>query len=135
MAEALVIALVILVLFAAITRETFVVVLFYLLAGSYLISRWWSSQIISKIQVARKFENKVFPEETVPVEIEIINRSWLPAVWLRVQDLYPVDVAGVRSFHQVLSLSPHEKIKLNYDLKPHRRGYYLPIPRNFARVE
>jgi uncharacterized protein (DUF58 family) len=132
MTEALVIALVILVLFAALTRETFVVVLFYLLAGSYLISRWWSTQVISKVQIARKFEKKVFPEETVPVEIDVANRSWLPAVWLRVQDLYPVDVAGVRSFHQVLSLAPHEKFKLHYDLKPHRRGYYTIGPFNIS---
>jgi uncharacterized protein (DUF58 family) len=128
MAETLLVILLFLSLLAAITQETFVVVLFYLFAGSYLVGRWWSGYSIKKISTRRIFTDKVFPEETVPVAIEIKNQSWLPAVWLKIQDLYPVDIADARTFHQVLSLGPHETVQLKYQLKPRKRGYYTVGP-------
>ena len=68
MAETLLVILITLSILAAITRETFVVVLFYVFAGSYLIGRWWSGYSIKKLATYRIFTDKVFPEETIQVK-------------------------------------------------------------------
>jgi uncharacterized protein (DUF58 family) len=64
------------------------------------------------------------------VQVEISNRSWLPAVWLRVQDYFPLEIADQRSFQQVISLGPRETSLLTYNLKAQKRGYYPVGPLN-----
>ena len=128
MADGIIAFLVLLTILAVLTQETFVVALAYLFAGAMLLGRWWSSRVISKIAFTRKFEHKVFPGETVPVHLNIQNTSLLPAVWLRVQDLYPLEVAENRSFQQVISLRPRETVQLSYNLRAKRRGYFSVGP-------
>lgn len=128
MSETLTVFLVFLLLLGAVTRETFVIVLIYLGVGSLLLSRWWSARVLSNLRFARHFEKKVFPDETVQVKIELTNRTILPAVWMRIQDYYPIEVADVRTFNQVLTLGPRERITLEYNLKARKRGYYAIGP-------
>lgn len=128
MTETLIGLLVFLILLGALTRETFVIVIIYLGVGSWLFSRWWIARVLGKLQFSRTFENKVFPGENVPVKIAIKNRSILPAVWLRVQDYYPIEVADQRQYHQVITLAPRQQIVLDYQLKAHKRGYYAVGP-------
>lgn len=128
MGNAFAIFLAVLILFAVFTRETFVVVLLYLFVGAALIGRWWSAQIVNRLSFTRRFDHKVFPGETVPVRLELENRSLLPAVWLRVQDYYPIEVAEFNAFSHIISLAPREKTRLNYNLKAHKRGYYTIGP-------
>lgn len=124
--------LVILALLAVFTRETFVVVLLYLFAGAFLVGQWWVGRIVQRVSLRRSYDHHAFPGETVPVALDLTNASLLPAVWLRIQDLYPLEVADLRSFSQVISLGPHEKTRLIYNLKPQKRGYFTIGPFNLA---
>lgn len=118
----------VLILLAVITRETFVIVLLYLFVGSTLVGWWWTSRVVGRLVFSRKYDHKAFPGEIVPVRLDIRNASLLPAVWLRVQDFYPIEVAETSSFSQVISLGPHEKTRLQYNLRTHKRGYYTIGP-------
>ena len=130
MGDAFTAFLLVLAVLAILTRETFVVAMLYLFVGAVLLGRWWSADIIKRVAFSRKFDHKAFPGEIVPVQVEITNQSWLPAVWLRVQDFFPLEIADLRSFHQVISLGPRETSILNYNLKAQKRGYYSVGPLN-----
>ncbi len=118
----------VLIVLAVITRETFVFVLLYLFAGAALLGRWWTSRVVSKLVYTRKYDAKAFPGETIPVQLDIFNNSLLPAVWLRIQDFYPIEIADTSSFTQVISLGPRQKLHLGYTLKARKRGYYAIGP-------
>jgi len=128
MGDAFTIFLLVLILLAVLSRETFVVGLLYLFVGALVAGRWWSGRVINRLSFTRKFDHQVFPDETVQVQLDLHNNSLLPAVWLRVQDYYPIEVAEANSFSQVVSLGPKEKTRLNYQLKAHKRGYYTIGP-------
>ncbi len=128
MGDAFTFFLLVLIVLAALTQETFVVILLYLFVGAGLLGRLWVSRVMDRLIYTRKFEHKVFPGETVPVQLSVQNGSWLPAVWLRLQDYYPIDVAETTSFSQVISLGPREKTTLRYTLKAQKRGYYTIGP-------
>jgi uncharacterized protein (DUF58 family) len=128
MGNAFAVFLVVLIFFAVLTRETFVVVLLYLFAGATLLGRWWSGRIVNRLAFTRRYDRQAFPGETIPVRLDLENRSLLPAVWLRVQDYYPIEVADTSSFSQVVSLGPREKTRLTYNLRAHKRGYYTVGP-------
>lgn len=124
MGDAFTFFLLVLIVLAVLTQETFVFVLLYLFVGAMLLGRWWTGEIVSRLVFTRRYDHQVFPGETVPVRLDIQNGSWLPAVWLRVQDFYPIEVADTSTFSQVVSLGPREKTRLNYALRAHKRGYY-----------
>jgi uncharacterized protein (DUF58 family) len=128
MGEILILVMVALIAIAALTRETFVLVLGYLLLGTYLLGRWWSNQSLKNIRVRRIFNDHVFPGESVPVRIELANKSWLPAIWLGIRDLHPVDLSEIKAYKHVISLPSRKTLELNYELKATRRGYYAVGP-------
>lgn len=113
-----------LILVGALTGESFVFNVLYLILGVFFIGRWWSSRAISAVSFQRKFEQRVFPGEEVAVQLELKNRSLLPVLWLHVHDLLPAEIMPSQSFEQVISLGPHESTQLTYVLEPYRRGYY-----------
>ncbi len=128
MGDSFAVFLFLLILLAVFTRETFVMVLLYLFVGVNVLGRWWSATVVSKATFSRLYDHKVFPGEQVPVRLEIRNGSWLPAVWMRVQDFFPIELAEVSTFSQVVSLGPRNEARLHYNLKAHKRGYYTVGP-------
>jgi uncharacterized protein (DUF58 family) len=109
---------------AIFTGEDFIFKIIYLLAGVLIIGRGWSSRVVKGIQFSRQFTRRAFPEQKVQVQLEIENRSRLPAVWLRIHEGLPIEISPVRSFQRVVSLGPKEKIRLEYTLEPNQRGYF-----------
>jgi uncharacterized protein (DUF58 family) len=128
MSDTLTIFLIFLLLLGAVTQETFVIVIIYLGVGAIFLNRWWSSRVLKKLQYNRIFETKVFPDEIVPVKISLTNRSLLPAIWMRIQDLFPIEIADLRHFYQVITLGPRETLEVEYSLKARKRGYYAVGP-------
>ncbi|RPJ51972.1 MAG: DUF58 domain-containing protein [Chloroflexi bacterium] len=118
----------ILILLAVLTRETFVMVLLYLFVGAMFLGRWWTARVVNGLNFMRKYDKKAFPGEIIPVRVDVRNSSVLPAVWLRVQDFYPIELAETSSFAQVISLGPREQTSLKYNLKAHKRGFYTIGP-------
>lgn len=124
MDELVIFVLVILAIIAALTRQTYVLVIAYFLAGSYLIGRWWPRHSMKNLMVERSFVDHVFPGETVHIAINLHNKSWLPAIWLSVRDLHPIDLSELRAFRHVVTLLSRTTIHLAYDLRANKRGYY-----------
>jgi uncharacterized protein (DUF58 family) len=109
---------------AIILREDFIFIILYLLVGAYFFSRWWGRRSLSAISVCRKFSQRAFLGERIPVRLEIKNESLLPLAWLQVRESLPVRLRPGGSFRQVTSLGPKEGTELSYVLECSRRGYY-----------
>ena len=116
--------LLILLLIAVMLRLDFIFYLIYVLAGVYIMGRWWPGRSLRRIRVQRRFSDHAFLGETVPVELEIDNAGWLPVPWLRVDETGPQTLLVGNPVHEVISLKPREKTPLRYELIGRRRGYY-----------
>jgi uncharacterized protein (DUF58 family) len=121
---ALVLFFVVLLAVAFFTRLDLFFYLFYALAGIYLLGRGWAKRSLAAVVLARKHEQRVFLGETFPVEVEIYNSSLLPVLWMRLYDSVPANLGAGSAFRHILSLLPHERLKLAYNLTGKRRGYY-----------
>jgi uncharacterized protein (DUF58 family) len=120
--------LIFLFVLAVIVREDFVFTVLYLFAGTYLIGGWWSRKALSSVSFKRNLSTRVFLNEEIPVQLEIRNSSWLPVIWLRIEEGLPVELAANRYFRHILSLGPYEKKQFDYPLLARRRGYYRVGP-------
>jgi uncharacterized protein (DUF58 family) len=109
---------------AVATRDSFIFILFYLVGGAYLFGQLWSKHSLASIAFKRKFPQRIFLGEEIKLELEITNKSRLPAVWLRLQESLPVEIATGPIFQLVLTLAPNEKVLLSYSLWGRKRGYY-----------
>ncbi len=113
-----------LLLIAILLQVDFVFYLVYVLAGSYLLARWWTGRSLPRLQVRRRFTDHIFPGETSRVEIEIQNTSWWPVPWLRLEESPPLAIAAGPGVRRVVSLRPKERLTVHYDLIGRQRGYY-----------
>ena len=104
--------------------EDFIFKVIYLLGGAYLAGAWWSQKSFSRIQVARHYDQRVFLNEVIPVTIEVTNPSWLPVLWLKLQESIPPALALDRNVQQVIGLGPYTTSAIHYRLQAHRRGLY-----------
>jgi uncharacterized protein (DUF58 family) len=117
-------SLILMLLLGVYLGEDFVFKVIYLLVGAYLVGAWWSQKAFTKVRFTRQYESRVFLNEVIPVTIEISNQSWLPLLWLRLQESIPSDLSLDRNIQQVVGLGPYGKNKVQYRLMAHRRGYY-----------
>jgi uncharacterized protein (DUF58 family) len=116
--------LVVLLAVAFFTQVDLFFYLLYTLAGIYILGRLWARCSLSAVALERKHDQRAFWGETIPVQVEVHNRSWLPVLWLRLHDTLPADLMPGAVFRQVLSLLPRERVRLSYGLVGKRRGYY-----------
>jgi uncharacterized protein (DUF58 family) len=124
--------LVFMVVLASLTQDSFIFNLVYLFAGAYLLGRWWNNQVIKSVVFKRHFTDHAFPGENIPVQIEMENKSRLPAVWFHVQELVPLEIASEKSIQKVVTFPGRGKFNLNYQLSPRRRGYFEVGPIRFS---
>lgn len=116
--------IVVLLVIGAMLREDFVLTILYLFIGAYAMGRWWSRRALDSVASERKLQRRAFLGETVDVELELSNTSWLPVVWLRLHEALPVELAVPNFFQQIISLSSREHLKCSYQLQARKRGYY-----------
>lgn len=98
--------------------------LFYALSGIYILGRLWARRSLRAIDLRRHHDKRVFLKQSIPVEIEVRNRGWLPVLWLRLGDGAPGELMAGEAFRRVISLRPREHQRLSYTLLGRRRGYY-----------
>ncbi len=103
---------------------SFVFIVFYLLAGVFLLGRLWSRKSLAALEARRVFNQNAFLGEDLSVQLEIHNRSLLPVVWLVLQESLPPELSAPGTVRRVISLHPRQKFSLAYPLKGRRRGYY-----------
>jgi uncharacterized protein (DUF58 family) len=124
----LVFLLIFLFLVAAVARDDYAFVLLYLFAGAVFIGRWWSRNALSKLSYKRQFDQRTFPNQVVPVTLEITNTGFLPLPWLHVQEGLSVEIRDKRSYQEIVSLPGKSHIAFEYELKSRKRGYYRVGP-------
>jgi uncharacterized protein (DUF58 family) len=109
---------------AFVTKVDFFFYLLYALCGIYVLGRVWARRSLTAVRLSRHHDRRVFWDERFQVRIDVHNRSLLPVLWMRLADTVPAELAAGRSFRQVISLSPRERMSLAYTLVGRRRGYY-----------
>jgi uncharacterized protein (DUF58 family) len=109
---------------AVFLQVDFVFYIIYVLAGSYMLARWWTGRNLGRLQVSRRFTDHIFLGETAEVCIEVRNTSWWPVPWLRIQETPPLTLTTGAAVQQVIALRPRERTELHYDLFGRQRGYY-----------
>ncbi len=116
--------MVLLLVAAAFVKGGFAFTIIYLFLGIYIINLFWTSQSAKNIYCERKFEKRAFLGEDITVRLEIRNNGWLPIPWLLVYESLPVQLAAGSSIKRVLSLGPHGRTDVHYNLGAYKRGYY-----------
>jgi uncharacterized protein (DUF58 family) len=116
--------LIILFAAAAILRDEFVFTILYLFTGAYILGRWWTDRALKSLKMKRLVDSRAFIGEDVPVKLEILNRGWLPLVWLRLHDSLPVELASTGPFNRVVTLPPKRREVFEYKLFTRKRGCY-----------
>lgn len=105
-------------------RVDFIFYVAYVCLGIYGWSLWTSGRALKKIQVSRRYDDRSFPGQPVPVRLTIRNQSRLPLPWLRIHEGLPLELRPVEPVDQALALAGHETIQLSYTVRPFKRGYY-----------
>ncbi|MEA3337710.1 MAG: DUF58 domain-containing protein [Chloroflexota bacterium] len=113
-----------LLVLAVLMRLDFVYYLIYVCGGIWLLSRWATPRSLSALRVGRKFVDHAFLGETIPVSLELVNSTWLPMPWVRVNETLPLDLSASRQIRRVFTLRPREHTSIHYDLHCSRRGFY-----------
>jgi uncharacterized protein (DUF58 family) len=116
--------IIVLFLLAAFTREDFILVLLYFMAGIYAINAWWSLQSLKKIRALRKFSTRVFWGEKTTVTLTIYNSGFLPIPWLQAREALPIMLHPGGNTHEVLSLSGKNQHSFLYSLDCRHRGCF-----------
>lgn len=80
---------------------------------------------IGKIEVHRKIINTALEDETLDVEIDIRNRSFLPKYYLLLEDLFSASFGQARYKRQLLAqIKAKQKINTAYKGRCFKRGLY-----------
>ena len=87
-------------------REDTILTLVYFLVGTYALSRWWSRQALKTVEYGRAFQHRAFLYEKVPVQLEVVNRHWLPVPWLQLTETLPLELSVPNTYRSVTSLGP-----------------------------
>ena len=111
-----------------------------------LLAQWWQRRSLEGVVYRRKFVyRRGFPQEIIPVTMEVENRKFLPVSWLRVEDrcpnaIGPVDESLLLPTHtpdvgvliNLFSLRWFERTRRSYEILLRKRGVYTIGP---AQVE
>jgi uncharacterized protein (DUF58 family) len=116
------------VVMAAAFRNPVLVALVYLLGGVFLAGWLWSRSIVRSLTYRRRFDKRAFLGEEVRIQLELANRSWLPAPWVRIHESLPLELAVPSFFRQVVDLPPRGKAVCEYRVRGEKRGYYAIGP-------
>lgn len=128
---------ILLVLAAAMLRQTpllLIALLFFLASG---VARLWSNHALTRVDYARKLSTaRAFFGETIMVEISIANRKMLPLPWVRIEDEVPEDLTFLKGkvsgsykpsraiLSNVLSLGWYHQLTRRYPVQCLRRGLF-----------
>ena len=115
-------------LMAVFLRIDFYFSIVYLLAAVYLLARLWIHQAGRQLTLQRRYVNRAFPNESIPVELIVKNTGWLPVPWIEVQDSLPVELISPPFYREVITLGAHTERRFAYTLSCYKRGYYVIGP-------
>ncbi len=111
-------------LIAAVLRVDFYFTIAYLFFGVYLLTRVWVRRGLRNVRVERRFVDRAFFGDSVPVRLSIRNVGRLPITWLHARESVPVSLRQTTPRHQVFSLDPETSRDIEYTLYCSKRGVY-----------
>jgi len=120
------------IILASFAQDPFIFNIVYLFAGAYILGNWWNNRLLNSVTLKREFTDHAFPGEIIPVQIQLENKSRLPAVWFQILELVPLEIASTHSIQKIVSFPGHAKINIDYLLTPQRRGYYKVGPLRYS---
>jgi uncharacterized protein (DUF58 family) len=100
----------------------------YLFIGIYIFGRIWTSASMRRLNAKRKFVNRAFPGEEIPVELIVRNNGWFPIPWLEIHDSLPVEMISPPFYSKVITMKGQTEKRFRYTLSCHKRGYYTIGP-------
>lgn len=109
---------------AALMRISALVLVVYFLIAVYILARIWSNRSPSQLAIQRRFGDRAFTGDQLPVALEIRNTGMLPIPWLLVDESIPTELVSEWFERQVISLGPRETKVFPYVLHCRRRGYF-----------
>ncbi len=111
-------------LIAAVLRVDFYFTIAYLFFGVYLLARLWVRRGLKDVRVERRFIDRAFHGDRLPVRLSISNTGRLPVTWLHARESIPVSLRQTTPRHQVFSLDPGERRDIDYALYCSKRGVF-----------
>ncbi|CAG0929565.1 hypothetical protein TFLX_01363 [Thermoflexales bacterium] len=120
--------LILLTVLAIFLREDTILTLVYFLVGTYALSHWWSRRALKTVEYNRSFQRRAFLYEKVPVQLELVNRHWLPVPWLQLTEKLPLELIVPSTYRSVTTIGPYGRRQFDYTLHADRRGYYTIGP-------
>ena len=109
---------------AAVLRVDFYFTIAYLFFGVYLLARLWVRRGLKDIRIERRFVDRAFHGDSLPVRLSVRNVGRLPVTWLHARESVPVSLRQTTPRHQVFSLDPGERRDIDYALYCSKRGVY-----------
>ena len=123
MATNLTFLIVVLLVIAALLNEPALLMPIVLLAGALIFGKLWGNRALRSIRVRRTMNDRSFTNDKVHVTVDVENTGPLPAVWLRLHDSLPAELAP-HQFDHAISLKSREHRRFDYIIHTTRRGYY-----------
>ncbi len=115
-------------LIAAVLRVDFYFTIAYLFFGVYVLARLWVRRGLKDVRVERRFIDRAFHGDSLPVRLSISNTGRLPVTWLHARESIPVSLRQTTPRHQVFSLDPGERRDIDYALYCSKRGVFSVGP-------
>lgn len=120
--------LLLLLLVALLFRVEFFFTILYLLVAIRILSILWMRRAIRQLAGERRFVNRAFTGDRLPVRLTIRNGGWLPLLWVEVDEALPLNLRAAPFERRVIGLGPHESWSADYALACTRRGRYALGP-------
>ena len=117
-----------LVVLTSLLRVQLFLYLAFLLLALYFLGQQWVKRGLRRVSHRRRYVQRAFLGERVPVSVEIVNNGYLPLPWLRVTDSLPIELHSPSFSRGILSLYSKERGEISYELHAQRRGYYRVGP-------
>ena len=96
----------------------------YVCVGIYFWCRWHTPRALTRVSAERTFNSHAFLGESLPVRVNIKNRSVFGLPWLRVADGLPWELRDNETLNEIVALPRRHGLDLSYSIKARRRGYY-----------
>jgi uncharacterized protein (DUF58 family) len=117
---------------AILVKDDIVFTILYLVAGSLFLGRLWSRRSLSQLTIQRRYENRVFTGEKVPITVIVKNKGRLPLLWLMLRETTPANLRESPPVNRVISLGGKSEEHMEYSLQARKRGYYPVGPLHFT---
>jgi uncharacterized protein (DUF58 family) len=114
----------VLLILGALMGEDYIFVLLYLLAGSFILARFWGRSAIKGLRLQRDFNRRAFLGEQIQVRLMLRNQSLLPVPWVHLREALPVELKASGAYQQIATIGPKGENQFEFTLDCRKRGYY-----------